>query len=56
MFYLLKTNMRVDKDGSAEDGISDRVEGPGSERGYSQRYKNGGYQSANFLSAGIIWL
>lgn len=37
--------MGVDKDRSAENRIRDRVEGPGSEWSYCQRYQSGGYQS-----------
>ena len=37
--------MRVNEDGSAEDSIHDRVESPGSEWGYRQRYQSGGYNS-----------
>lgn len=34
IFYILKTNMRVDDDGSAKDRIHDRVEGSGRKWSY----------------------
>ena len=56
MDHVLKANMRVDEDSSAEDRIRDWVEGPGSEWSYCQRYQSGGYQSVIFSLAETRWL
>lgn len=56
MFHILKTNVGVDEDRSAENRIRDRADGPGSEWSYCQRYQSGGYQSVNVSSAKTKWL
>lgn len=48
--------MRVDDNGSAEDGIRNRIKGSGSERSHCQRYQSGRYQSVIVSSARIRWL
>ena len=45
--------MRVSEDGSAEDSIHNRIESPGSEWCYRQRYQSGGYKSIEPPSARI---